>query len=237
MVQSQTPRLNLKRLLEGGTTNVQLLDDHFRRLSILGNLVLQSVVVNAQPGSPSDGDVYALGPAPTGDTWQHHPHRLIYFLGGLWWPVPVVIGMRAFIVDEQTIRVWSGAAWLREGAIRRVMVRADEPHVFNIGNSRWPVLRTNAVCTLLDLRKAPNGTHPSERFEVSLFASGGINDVTRTTLALDTDFTADGTITSSAGFTQSVVPAFQWIGLQFNGQASGNGGDAAVQLTYSEAIL
>lgn len=75
--------------------------------------------VNAPPGSPSNGDVYILGAAPTG-AWAGQANKVAVRVGDAWRFVPngVAIGarhegIRLWVRDEDAVYVWSGSAWVQ----------------------------------------------------------------------------------------------------------------------------
>jgi len=46
--------------------------------------LFSGVNVNAQPASPNGGDLYIIGPSPTGTDWSGHPNELAYYNGEAW---------------------------------------------------------------------------------------------------------------------------------------------------------
>lgn len=234
MVQSNTPRLNMRRLLDGGATNVAILRDHFQRLSVLGNLTMKSISVNVQPSSPSEGDVYSLGAGPVGDAWEHYRNHLAYFTGGLWWYIPLSVGLRGYVQDEQVLRIFNGQSWLREGSTQRITVRPE-----GVGSPLvWlhPLFRTNSICTIHSARFAPFDPSPSRRVTANLIHAPKLDAVSSVTIAQHSDFFATGAILNSAGFANSVVPAQRWVAAALDIPFF-NDGDFCLQVTYSEALL
>lgn len=79
--------------------------------------------VNAPPGSPTDGDIYIVGAAPTG-AWAGKPNKIAIRTGGAWTFIPgndssganIAIGARheglkIWVNDEDLLYIWSGSAW------------------------------------------------------------------------------------------------------------------------------
>lgn len=70
------------------------------------------VGITAQPGSPSEGDIYVLGPSPTGADWSGQGNKIAGFFNSQWVFVPGVdsdgtpIDMGA---DQEGLRIWSNA--------------------------------------------------------------------------------------------------------------------------------
>lgn len=89
---------------------------------------LQNGVINfstsAPPGSPTPGDSYVIGPAPTG-AWAGRANSIAISTDGGWRFVPgnddagtpIVLGarhhgLRIFNRADETLYVWSGTAWV-----------------------------------------------------------------------------------------------------------------------------
>lgn len=85
--------------------------------------------LTAPPGSPIEGDVYIVGSlTPTG-AWAGRANSVAGFFGGAWIFLPdrdnngSVIsmglsqaGLLKYVVDEDLVYVWNGAAWTSTGA-------------------------------------------------------------------------------------------------------------------------
>lgn len=79
--------------------------------------------LNTPPGSPTNGDVYIVGPSPTG-AWAGKANKIAIYTTNAWTFVPgndssgtnIAIGarhegMKIWVQDENTLYVWSGSAW------------------------------------------------------------------------------------------------------------------------------
>lgn len=115
-----TPILGLPELAQNQAnpdvthnTAVQLLCALSRGVKSLGD--------NAPPGSPSDGDSYVLGAAPTG-AWAGRANCLAVYVGGAWSFVPgnddagtpiamgaAHEGLRFWVQDENQYYIWTGS--------------------------------------------------------------------------------------------------------------------------------
>ena len=80
--------------------------------------------LNTPPGSPTNGDVYIVGSAPT-DAWAGKANKVAIYTTNVWTFVPgndsdganIAIGarhegMRLWVQDEDALYVWSGSAWV-----------------------------------------------------------------------------------------------------------------------------
>lgn len=94
-------------------------------------LLLQAVTngaidrgINAPPGSPTIGDIYIIGSAPTG-AWAGRANCITIYSGTAWDFIPgedssgtpITMGarqegMRIWVRDENTMYVWNGTTWL-----------------------------------------------------------------------------------------------------------------------------
>ena len=79
--------------------------------------------LNAPPGSPTNGDVYIVGPAPTG-AWAGKANKIAIYATNAWTFVPgndsngsnIAMGARheglkIWVQDENVLYGWSGSAW------------------------------------------------------------------------------------------------------------------------------
>jgi hypothetical protein len=94
---------------------------HNDALQVLDALVHLAVIERdraAPPASPAEGDRYLVGAAPTG-AFAGQAGRLAAFEDGAWrfhQPRP---GWLAYVVGEQTLRLFDGAAWIDAGLVVR----------------------------------------------------------------------------------------------------------------------
>lgn len=78
---------------------------------------------NTPPGSPSEGDIYILGAAPTG-VWTGRANCVAIYMGTSWEFVPgddgsgtpITMGarqegLRIYVRDEDNVYVWNGSSW------------------------------------------------------------------------------------------------------------------------------
>lgn len=109
---SVSTNLNLPYLAAGQAQKHVTVNESLLRLDALvqGNVV--SRTVSAEPGSPSDGQVYILPSGKTGASWGAMTNgALAYFRDGVWEEIVPREGWTVFVRDEDQHVVWSGAAW------------------------------------------------------------------------------------------------------------------------------
>jgi hypothetical protein len=83
-------------------------NEAIERLDLLVQLVVQAFGALTPPASPQQGQVWALGAAPTG-AWAGQGGRLAAWSNGGWLFVEPGIGWQA--VQGSTPRYWTGSAW------------------------------------------------------------------------------------------------------------------------------
>jgi uncharacterized protein DUF2793 len=133
-----TPDLGLPELAQQQANPDVTVNTTFALLASLLKGVV-SLGDNAPPGSPTEGDAYVLGAAPTG-AWAGKANKLAVFIGGAWSFVPGVDdsgtniaigarheGMRVWVNDEDQTYMWDGAAWVVNTAQMRDYTVATVP--------------------------------------------------------------------------------------------------------------
>jgi len=83
-------------------------NEALERLDMLVQLVVEAFDASTPPLSPSEGQIWALGGAVSGD-WSGHANDLASWLNGGWLFVTPQAGWRA--AKGTDLRVWSGSAW------------------------------------------------------------------------------------------------------------------------------
>ncbi len=84
-------------------------------LDLLVQLVVQGFEAADPPAAPEDGQIWALGPAPTG-AWAGQAGRLAGWVDGGWLFVTPRPGWRAVPVSEPVLRIYDGAGWVPPSA-------------------------------------------------------------------------------------------------------------------------
>lgn len=83
-------------------------NEALERLDLLVQLTVQAFDAATPPASPEDGQIWALGAAPSGD-WAMHPLELAAWSNGGWLFIAPQPGWRAALGSE--LRIWSGTSW------------------------------------------------------------------------------------------------------------------------------
>ncbi len=105
-----SPNLDLPFLIPAQAQKHVTHNEALERLDLLVQLVVQGFEATTPPGTPAEGQIWALGAAPTGD-WAGQGGRLAAFLGGGWLFIAPRTGWRAWGQAEAQFRVWRGANW------------------------------------------------------------------------------------------------------------------------------
>lgn len=119
---STTPDLGLPFLAASQSQPEVTHNELIVMLQAMLNGVIQ-VGLNTPPGSPTEGDGYVTGSAPTG-LWASWPNRVAIYIEGEWRFIPgrnsagTIItmgarqeGMRVYDRNTNAMQVWTGAAW------------------------------------------------------------------------------------------------------------------------------
>lgn len=79
------------------------------RIDAILNTGAKSRTTSAPPGSPMNGDVYIIGPSPTG-VWSGLAGSISYYDAG-WKFITPHEGMSLWVNDEDVIYIYDGATW------------------------------------------------------------------------------------------------------------------------------
>lgn len=106
----QTPRLSLPYLMPSQAQKHVTHNEALKSLDLLVQLRIAGFDIETPPGSPNDGDTYALGGAPTG-AWAGQGDQLAAWVDGGWVFFTPQDGFQA--VDQTTgeIRVHQAGSW------------------------------------------------------------------------------------------------------------------------------
>lgn len=99
---------------ESGTNQNSIpANDNSLRNQILNGLVI-SAATTAQPGSPTNGDIYILAATHTGAQWaSFSQYDLVIYMGGTWYAYAPVSGIVVNIAG--TLSRWNGSAYVAAG--------------------------------------------------------------------------------------------------------------------------
>lgn len=108
-----TPILPFAVWAPGTNQNSVPANDNSLRQQILHGLVI-SATTTAQPGSPSDGDIYIIPAGATGAQWATFDEfDLAIFDSGTWYPFAPVNGIVVNVAG--TLKRWNGTAYVDAG--------------------------------------------------------------------------------------------------------------------------
>jgi hypothetical protein len=106
----QTARLKLGVLADSQEMTPPELNGALQLLDTLVDCYLLAQYVDTPPGSPSDGDAYLIGGAPTGG-WTGYPYKIAYCVDGGWRFAEPFNGLRAFVAATGAFIVYQDGAW------------------------------------------------------------------------------------------------------------------------------
>lgn len=141
---SQTPGLDLTLHPASGADSHVYANEAYRWVEIIaGTIPAIGFRTNTPPGSPSEGDTYIVGLAPTGD-WSSHAEELATYLNGAWDFKAPKAGMRIMIstasasIGKGDFAVYNGDHWRINNltSLAAPTVNDDETLAFRVG-SLW----------------------------------------------------------------------------------------------------
>lgn len=121
----ETVNLALPYILSAQAQKHVTHNEALRRLDGMVQLVVQAEA-GAPPGSPAEGQCYAVGSSPTG-TWSSKSGKLALFEDGAWIYLTPKPGWIGWFVDADRQMIWTGSAWsdlLAESSIARLGINA-----------------------------------------------------------------------------------------------------------------
>src|SRR5262249_39927253 len=114
---SDTTRLQLPYLAAGQAQKHVTVNESLRRLDALVQLSAVSATTTAQPGSPSDGQIYLLPSGKTGADWGAMADgALAYFRDGVWEELTPKTGWRCYAEDADALYAHGASTWQRIAA-------------------------------------------------------------------------------------------------------------------------
>lgn len=108
----QSSNLLLPYLAAGQAQKHVTVNESLLRLDALVQLAVVSAATSAEPGSPTDGQVYILPAGKTGTHWGAMTNwALAYYRDGVWEEVSPREGWLAYVKDTDRIYYYTGSAW------------------------------------------------------------------------------------------------------------------------------
>ena len=105
-----SPRIDLTYLLPAQAQKHVTVNESLSKLDAVVQMSVEGFDAEMPPGSPANGEVWALGAAPTGD-WAGQGGQIAQYLDGGWLFFAPSPGWRAWGIAEGEIRVYSGGTW------------------------------------------------------------------------------------------------------------------------------
>jgi len=125
---SDTTRLALPYLAAGQAQKHVTVNESLRRLDALVQLSAISATTAAQPGSPSDGDIYLLPSGKTGAAWGAMADgALAYYRDGAWEQLTPKAGWRCYAQDTDALYARGVSTW------QRIAAREERRIIFTPG--------------------------------------------------------------------------------------------------------
>ncbi len=112
---SNSPNLDLDRLVEGQVQGEITYNQAINKLDSLVHMAVEQRDLSAPPGSPSDGDRYLIASGATG-AWATHDGEIGIYYDGWDFLVPQE-GWRLWIKDEDSYLVYDGTGWVALSAL------------------------------------------------------------------------------------------------------------------------
>ncbi len=106
-----TPRLNLPLLQPSQAQKHVTHNEALRLLDLSVQLGLTSVNATTPPAVPAQGEVHALGSAPSAE-WSGHGGALAVWMDTAWHFVTPEHGWRAWDLSSGRLKVWDGLDWI-----------------------------------------------------------------------------------------------------------------------------
>lgn len=114
---SESTRLQLPYLAGGQAQKHITVNESLLRLDALVQLSVKSATTAAQPGSPSDGDIYLLPSGKTGAAWGAMANgALAYYRDGTWEELTPRHGWQAYAEDADALYARDAGVWNRIAA-------------------------------------------------------------------------------------------------------------------------
>jgi len=108
---ASSPRLRLPHLVSFREIAEESWNETLDHIDVLSDLCLLGRSVNTPPASPSDGDAYLVGGAPTG-AWSGCAYKIAACLDGAWRFYAPFDGLRAFVAATGSFIVYANGAWV-----------------------------------------------------------------------------------------------------------------------------
>lgn len=140
----------------------------FVRLDAILNNGAKSRVTATPPGSPASGDLYIVGPSPTG-AWAGQAGNLAYY-DQIWKFITPLEGMTLWINDEDVPYIYTGSSWLSQ-AIHVYATLTGTAHTLDSSYVDKTIIFTNASAIVLTI---PNSLYIGFKCRVIQYGAGQV---------------------------------------------------------------
>lgn len=106
-----TPNLSIPMLVENQALGEVTHNQALIIIDAFLNGAIESRTTTAQPGSPSDGDVYLLPTSSTGADWAGNDGKIAIYNNGWQYFLTPKAGWRFYVVDEDLDIRFDGTSW------------------------------------------------------------------------------------------------------------------------------
>jgi hypothetical protein len=108
----QTTRLQLPLIAAAQAQKHVTHNEAVMRLDGLVQMTAKSYTTAAQPGAPSDGDLYLLPSGKTGSDWGGYSnHAVAHYYDGVWHQYHPNAGWLCWVQDTSVLYYYTGSAW------------------------------------------------------------------------------------------------------------------------------
>ncbi|MES1156537.1 MAG: DUF2793 domain-containing protein [Alphaproteobacteria bacterium] len=156
MASDSSTNLQLPYLAAGQAQKHVTVNESLTKLDALVQLSVKSATTSAEPGSPSDGEVYILPSGKTGTYWgAMSNYAVAHYVDGAWSTYAPREGWFAWIKDTDRVVVFDGSAWVDVGAGGSFAFTGDvtpaqttsDQNDYNVAGSAASVLRLSSDAT------------------------------------------------------------------------------------------
>lgn len=107
----ETTRLKLPQLVSLQEANSVTWNEALAKIDAFFDLCLLGLYTDTPPASPSDGDAYVTGAAPTG-AWSGYPYKIAAACDGAWRFYLPFNGLRAYLSTTGKQMVFTASGWI-----------------------------------------------------------------------------------------------------------------------------
>ena len=198
---SSTPRIGIPYLVQGQSLGEITQNNATNYLETFSAGGVISRGTSAQPGSPSEGDLYILPASPTGSDWSGQGNNIALYYSG-WLFVTPTEGMRLWINDEDILVAYDGTNWSNPTPTTSPPAHVGSKMVYDPGRDRCVFLQGTATTSTWlpqapDTRRTSSGSFTTAVLTLTLSAPASSRARTSSTV-LTPPPTVSGVKTTSA---------------------------------------